>query len=377
MSEQEPRENKKTSRGEPHLLRLTSRDKELIAHVAVARYLTGEQVRRLVFSGGTLATQPMERDAGKQSSAVVCRRRLKGLCSKGSGPGYLRRLSFRNAENRPVAVFAPTMLGYSVARQLLGRALPQPAEDVTASFLARTVRLNELYLVLAERHRAAQAPFIWIAANATELPWQELNFQTGRMEERRLARDAIVELPAERTRVFLEDEMGIAALPRRDESAQAWALSRLNRYASFMLQGSHLTFYAQKYPDGWKAELVFLVHSDERASNLGEVIREWRTLNRAAPLVVRALSSWQTAALLRGRLHLADSDPEIPIKRSELKLTCSFVAEVTATFKMVRHFLRSNPAVRGQGCPYPEYTPEFERMITLVQRMRDRLGNSR
>ena len=43
---------------------------------------------------------------------------------------------------------------------------------------------------------------------------------------------------------------------------------------------------------------------------------------------------------------------------------------------MVRHFLRSNPAVRGQGCPYPEYTPEFERMITLVQRMRDPLGTS-
>src|SRR2546430_12476192 len=52
-----------------------------------------------------------------------------------------------------------------------------------------------------------------------------------------------------------------------------------------------------------------LVHSDERASNLGEVIREWRTLNRAAPLVVRALSFWQTAALLRGRLQpLAESD---------------------------------------------------------------------
>ena len=145
MSEQEPRENKKTSRGEPHLLRLTSRDKEPIAHVAVARYLTAEQVRR----------------------------------------------------------------------------------------------------------------FVWIAANGTELPWQELNHRTGRIEERRLAPDAIVELPAERTRVFLEDEMGIAALPRRDESAQAWALSRLNRYASFVLQGSHLTFYAQKYPDGWKPSSSF------------------------------------------------------------------------------------------------------------------------
>src|SRR5712664_738961 len=377
VSEQEPRENEKRSREGPRLLRLTARDKDLIAHVSVARYLTGEQVRRLVFSGNTLATQPKERDAGKQSSAVVCRRRLKGLCSEGSGPAYLRRLPFRNAENRPVAVFAPTMLGYSVARQLLRRALPQPTEDVTASFLARTVRLNELYLVLAGRHRAAQAPFVWIAANATELPWQELNLRTGQTEERRLAPDAIVELPAERTRVFLEDEMGGHPFPRHDESAKAWALSKLSRYASFMLLGSHRTFYAQKYPDEWKAELVLLVHSEERASHLAEVIREWRTLNRAAPLLVRALSFQQATAHLRGCLQpQGESDPEIPIKRSELKLTCSFVAEVTATFKAVRHFLRANPVVRGQGCPYPEYSSEFERMITFVERMCGRLGTS-
>jgi hypothetical protein len=89
-------------------------------------------------------------------------------------------------------------------------------------------------------------------------------------------------------------------------------------------------------------------------------------------MVIHVLSFRQAAALLRGRLHpLAESDPEIQFKRSELKLTCSFVAEVTATFKAVRHFLRANPAVRAQGCPYPEYTPQFEDMITLVQRMRD------
>jgi hypothetical protein len=83
--------------------------------------------------------------------------------------------------------------------------------------------------------------------------------------------------------VFLEDEMGVGPLPRRDESAQAWALSKLNRYASFMLQGSHRTFYAQKYPDGWEAELVLLVHSDERGSNLAEVIRESRPCARSSP----------------------------------------------------------------------------------------------
>ena len=84
------------------------------------------------------------------------------------------------------------------------------------------------------------------------------------------------------------------------------------------------------------------------------------------------------SALFRSRLQpLAESDPEIPINLSEVKLTCSFVAEVTATFKAVRHFLRANPAVQQQGCPYPQYSPDFERMIAFVQRLRGRLATSR
>ena len=122
MSEQMEREEKeqegtenKNGGEEPRLLRLTRRDKELLAHVSVARYLSGEQIRRLIFSGKKAATQQTEKDPGKESSAVVCRRRLKGLCSGRSGAAYLRRLSFRNADNKPVAVFAATTLGYGVA----------------------------------------------------------------------------------------------------------------------------------------------------------------------------------------------------------------------------------------------------------------------
>jgi hypothetical protein len=145
------------------------------------------------------------------------------------------------------------------------------------------------------------------------------------------------------------------------------------------LEGTRRTFYAQKYPAGWKAELVLLVHSDERATHLAELIGQWRTAgNRALPLVIRALSFPQAAALFRSRLQpLAESDPEIPINLSEVKLTCSFVAEVTATFKAVRHFLRANPAVQQQGCPYPQYSPDFERMIAFVPRLRGRLATSR
>jgi hypothetical protein len=315
----------------------------------------------------------------KESSAVVCRRRLKALCSGRSGAAYLRRLSFRNADNKPIAVFAATTLGYGVAAQFLRRALPQPAEDVTNVVLARIVRLNELYLPLEQGRAATNAPFAWIASHAADLPsWEELNVARGRVEKRRLVPDAIVELLVERTRVFVEDEVGLGPLPRSAENARAWALSKLNRYASLMTQGGDSTLYAQKYPDHWKAELVLLTHSEDRASCLAQVIAEWQKVNRAVPLVARAVTMRQAAGLLRGRLvDLAESDPEIPIKRREARLTCSFVGEVVATFKAVRHFLRANPAVRGLGCPYPEYSPQFERMIAFVDRMRGQLNHSR
>ncbi len=83
----------------------------------------------------------------------------------------------------------------------------------------------------------------------------------------------------------------------------------------------------------------------------------------------------QAASLLRGRLpDHAEPEPEIRITRSDLRLTCSFVYEVLATFKAVRHFLRANPAVRAQGCPYPDYSPQFERMIAFVENMRTLVG---
>src|SRR5207244_9028783 len=143
------------------------------------------QIRRLVFAGNGPAAQRSDTDAGKQSSAVVCRRRLKALGTARNGSAYLRRLSFRNAENKPGAVFGATVLGCRIASQLLHRTLPLLSENVTPSFLARTVRLNDLYLALAQTCRAADAPFVWIPANATELPWQQLNHRMGRIEARR------------------------------------------------------------------------------------------------------------------------------------------------------------------------------------------------
>jgi hypothetical protein len=96
-----------------------------------------------------------------------------------------------------------------------------------------------------QRRAATHAPFAWIPSHATDLPsWDDLNLRTGRVEKRRLAPNAIVELLAEKTRVFVEDEMGLGPLPRSTENARAWALSKLGRYASFMMQGRDRTLCA-------------------------------------------------------------------------------------------------------------------------------------
>ena len=58
------------------------------------------------------------------------------------------------------------------------------------------------------------------------------------------------------------------------------------------------------------------------------------------------------------------------------RFACLECRRRAATFKAVRHFLCANPAVQ-QGCPYPQYSPDFERMIAFVQRLRGRLATSR
>src|SRR5438876_7993543 len=106
------------------MVRLTGRDKELMGHVATARYLTLQQLKKIVFVR-SLNGKEGGRASGKEGpSDIVCRRRLMRLCEV--RPAYLRRLQYRNREGAWAAVYATEPLGHSVARQVLGRA-PAPA----------------------------------------------------------------------------------------------------------------------------------------------------------------------------------------------------------------------------------------------------------
>jgi hypothetical protein len=43
----------------------------------------------------------------------------------------------------------------------------------------------------------------------------------------------------------------------------------------------------------------------------------------------------------------------------------------------VRHYLRANPQVREQGCPYPEYPAQLERALRLADSLRTQTTASR
>jgi hypothetical protein len=353
-------------------VRLTERDRDLLAHVAVARYLTLAQIKRLVFQHPANA-KSAARGLAKPPSDQVCRRRLALL----SG-AYLRKLGYRDQQGVPVAVCAVTPRGHAIACEALRRSVPIAAQDVRPQFLAHTIALNELYVELAVAAgklgvRPASFPFRWVATETGGLPWRERDMRTGQVEERRLVPDAILEAPAEQTRVFLECEMGGHPLARREESALGSVRSKLQRYAAFMQEGGQTTFYAQRFADGWKAELVFLVHSEQRAANAAALIEEWRGQNRALQLTVRALSFDRMAAHYLARLRLpAAPEAGVMLSAADVRLACSFVSEVLGTYKLVRHYLRANPEVRAKGCPYPEYSTDFEAMVALAERLRRR-----
>jgi len=172
-------------------------------------------------------------------------------------PAYLRRLLYRNREGAWAAVYATEPLGHTVARQVLGRAPAAAMQDVKPHFIEHTVRLNDLYVALAEgcarqRLPPARYPFCWISTDNVGLPWRELSGRTGRMEERRLVPDGILEFPRERIRVFLECEMGGNPLVRKDENAVGAALSKLNRYGS-VRAGRHAADLLRAEVPGWVA----------------------------------------------------------------------------------------------------------------------------
>jgi len=122
---------------------LTVRDRELFVHLAIARYLSTEQISQLVFP---------------ERSDSIARRRLSRLV--GGKHQYVRRLPIRTKDGGNATILALRPLGYLAANNLFSAIPALPAHDPGRDFLEHDVLQNQLYVALAGEAKRKSLPSI-------------------------------------------------------------------------------------------------------------------------------------------------------------------------------------------------------------------------
>ena len=335
---------------------LTQRDRELFVHLAMARYLSLEQVTRLVFPG-------------KNDS--IARRRLSRLVA--GKYQYVRRLPFRTKAGGSAVAWTLKPLGYLAAHSLFSGTPEQPTHDPPgAEFLEHDVLLNELYLALAcaaKRKKLSfdRWPFRWLPSDSARLPWTEFDREASSPASRLICPDATLELLQVKRRVFVELETGAHTLGFNREGAPGRnaTKTKIERYTRFVVTPTSSlggeTFYTQTFPDAWPSQLLFVVPSVARRDAIAEfVATAWRPTNESVRFTIRALTFEEAPADLcrAAQLSVEVATPtphaaSVALSAEEVRAVYDFYNETIATIATVRQFAKSNPQL--VALPVPEY----------------------
>src|SRR6266849_1955635 len=357
--------------------RLTDKDRQIIGVLAIARYLSNQQLQRLFYSGRT--------------SRTMCKR-LRSLA--GEGPRkfnrpYLRRLSYRTLEGRYFDLWALTAAGYAAAQTILETPLKIPREDVGTAFREHMVTLNELLVALlapppGTYARARQTRFRWMTSDLVRLPWKQYLQKSGRQLERVVFPDAVLELPQPRRRLFLECEMGTHSIVARTDQKAGSTVSKVENYAGFIrgfadsVRGE--TFYARKYPDGWTPEVLFLVRTTTRVKSVNEAIEKWRGTRLGTPFTVRTLTFDQARDELLSHIRGGASAPHA--RGNGATTTQHGVGLLPAEVAALREFYNATvlalkaarTKARARREPVPEYPARTEEVQALIERLQEALS---
>ncbi len=350
--------------------RLTDKDHQLIGVLAIARYLSNQQLQRLFYP--------------RRTAKTMCKR-LRSLA--GEGPHkfdrpYLRRLAYRSHDGRYVDLWALTTAGYASAQTVLGAPLKVPREDVGAVFREHLVTLNELLVALMAPStgtyaRAKQTSFRWITSDVVRLPWRQYLQKTGRQLDRVVCPDAVLEFPASRRRLFLECEMGTHSIVARTDQNAGSTVSKVENYAGFIrafadsVNGE--TFYARKYPDSWTPEVLFLVRTAARVKSVNQAIEQWRATRVGAPLAVRALTFDQAGTELLSHIRGGTSAPYACADAATTIQPGVALLELAALREFYNATILALKAARAKARarrePVPEYPPRTEEVQALIERL--------
>jgi hypothetical protein len=366
--------------------RLTERDRELVGHLGLVRYLRTNQIAEMMFKG---RAQP------------VLSARLGELAERhGNCRALVKRLWFVNGEGRRVQVWALTPSGYGLAEEVLGQQLKVPRHDVASQFLEHATGVNELYVALVKRQeaplreatkrgkpaadfaRVSQA-FRWIPSEELELPFSEYVRDEGRARDRRLQPDAVLEDPARKRRYLIEYETGTATV--RNVQHKTATLTKLARYAHFILgfaeAHGNATYYSKHFTDGFTPIVLFIARTAARRDTIAEAVAGWARGEINAQFQVRALTIDQACADFRAAILGEKAAPQartlavapaappsrasaagVLLSWSELELLGRVQVESLHTIQHVRHAVRAKQPVTSEP-RYPEQTAEAERLL--------------
>jgi len=378
-----------TNEEPPRSYPLQDRDRQLLTALAMCRCLSTEQIRRLCFAGRT------ETPAHKRL------RQLAGIGKYGFPELLVERIVHQTYAGDLVTVWTPTALGYVVAANAVETITRPPrGAEIRPALIEHGLLLNELFVGLAEallkkalgtlaseiprrRHRTAtdglylnaQAlPFKWIASDSARLPWKE--YRNGDSIDRIIHPDAVLELPSLRRRLFLEAETGSHTIVPRGYHKPGSTLNKAERYELFLYELADLdlkiTFYAQRYSDGFAPEVLFLVPNAGRAESVNRALTEWsvrrprRKLPRALTLadavreILTALGPWSSELARAPNLNLA---PSGLLTARDIKLLLDFYNDTVGTLKSVRAAARARNEMPP---PYPAASDDVRELLVLL-----------
>jgi len=358
----------------PTAAKLTDRDRDILGLLVLARYLTAAQVHRLAFDGKNLS---------------LAYRRLLKLSKENGQPAFVEQRFFRTYDGNRVAVWAPTPHAMPAAVRRAGGELPElPKHEVGAQFLEHLVQLNELLVVLwwtsSRCPKAVHPALRWIPSDRVRLPWGEYEMREGRVQQRVIQPDAVLELPGQRRRYFLECEMGTQPLSPGPGNAQGATLSKAERYHAFLTTfsgaGFRDTYYSVQYPDGFSPEVLFLVLTPGRASSVNAVLSTWgEKAMGPRRSSMRALTFEAAATELRKLAGLPALPPRGPDKAPRTPAVVRAAATLTpAEVVLLRQCLwewvvslkRARAVFRElQRADLPPYPKSYDAVRDLLERM--------
>ena len=368
--------------------RLTTRDRELVSHLGLVRYLKTAQIAELIFPG--------------RAQSVISGRLGELSQRHGNTRALIKKLWFVNGEGKRVLVWALTPSGYALAGEKLARDFKVPRHDVAHQFLEHATGVNDLYVALTKQPRAprpaqrgrpaddfAHVPsaFRWVATEDLDLPFQELAWDAqATRRESRLQPDAMLEDLARKRRYLIEYETGSATV--RNAQHKTATLTKIGRYSKFLLGFTNTsgreTYYSKHFHDGFTPVVVFLTRTEARRDTIVQAAEErWRSID--ARFELRALTVSEACTEFRRQLvgdaprsaapsllparvpAPATTMDGVLVSFRELELLKRFQEEALQIIQRVRHTVRAGKPVTTEP-PYPELWQQAEIVLKRLQR---------